>query len=85
MVKSVIPILCKIIGDANDEESPPERHPMENISRSRQNQGQHFQTEVSEERPHDDLGKGKANNVSELLVAIPAVVVVKAQQKFAQP
>src|SRR5580704_13740486 len=85
MVQAVVPVLRKVIGDANDEESPPERHPVENISRSRKQKGQHLQTEISEEWPHDEPGKCKTGNIGDLLVPTPAVVVVEAEQKFGQP
>src|ERR1700678_4117465 len=32
MVQAVVPILGKVVSDADDEESPPERHPRESAS-----------------------------------------------------
>ena len=53
MMKAVIPVLREVIGNADDEEAPPERHPRKHILVARQEKGQDLQPEVRDKRPYN--------------------------------
>src|SRR5450432_1218413 len=85
MVEAVVPVLGQVVGNADDEESPPKRNPGEHVSRMRQQERQEPQSEVGDGWPHHKQREGKANDVGQLFIAIPSLTVIEAEQKFHYP